>query len=135
MIYAFYFYVFAVDPARLCRHCASAGFCDVTEDVFIVPSSEVERRARCQQAAVQLLQRKRSFVNLESGSLRRRGYAQLLRLRNEEGTFAALLASTSRLRDAVILREILGGTARFTRDRNKAVASLPWATRSGLAAP
>jgi hypothetical protein len=42
MIYAFYFYVFVVDPARLCRHCASAGFCDVTEDVFIVPSSESE---------------------------------------------------------------------------------------------
>ena len=60
---------------------------------------------------MQLLQRKRSFVNLESGSLRRRGYAQLLRLRNEEGTFAALLASTSRLRDAVILREILGHRA------------------------
>jgi len=46
MIYAFYFYVFVVDPPRLCRHCASARFCDVTEDVFIVPSSEVVRRAR-----------------------------------------------------------------------------------------
>jgi hypothetical protein len=42
MIYTFYFYVFVVDPARLCRHRASAGFCDVTEDVFIVPSSESE---------------------------------------------------------------------------------------------
>ena len=46
MIYTFYFYVFVVDPARLCRHRASAGFCDVTEDVFIVPSSESECRER-----------------------------------------------------------------------------------------
>jgi hypothetical protein len=42
MIYAFDFSVFVVDPGRLRRHCASAGFCDVTEDVFIVPSSESE---------------------------------------------------------------------------------------------
>jgi hypothetical protein len=42
MIYAFYFNVFVVNPARLCRHRASAGFYDVTEDVFIAPSSESE---------------------------------------------------------------------------------------------
>ena len=42
MIYAFCFCVFVVDPARLCRHCASERFCDVTEEVFIVPSSERE---------------------------------------------------------------------------------------------
>jgi hypothetical protein len=45
-----FIFMSAVDPARLCRHCASGRFCDVTEDVFIVPSSEVARRARCHQA-------------------------------------------------------------------------------------
>jgi hypothetical protein len=42
MIYAFYFHFFLVDLTRVCRHGASAGFCDVTEDVFVVPSSESE---------------------------------------------------------------------------------------------
>ena len=46
MIYAFIFHVFVVDPARVCHNCASARFCDVTEDVFIVPSSESEWRER-----------------------------------------------------------------------------------------
>jgi hypothetical protein len=44
--YAFIFHVFVVDPARVCHNCASARFCDVTEDVFIVPSSESEWRER-----------------------------------------------------------------------------------------
>jgi hypothetical protein len=46
MIYAFIFHVFVVDPARVCHNCAYARFCDVTEDVFIVPSSESEWRER-----------------------------------------------------------------------------------------
>jgi len=43
MIYAFIFHIFVVDPTGVCHNCASATFCDVTEDVFIVPSSESDR--------------------------------------------------------------------------------------------